>query len=352
VRSGKAFTATIVLPARSAKILIIKPSSLGDIIHSLPFLDAVKRRYPKAEIHWIVAKGFEDILEGHPLVHRIWVINKDAWKKIAKVATSALELRSLFKELRSEKFDCAVDLQGLFRSGFITWASSAPIRIGFDDAREGSKVFYTHMVIGGRARDIHAVDRYLGVAALLGCDISRVRFPLPPGKGSRTETSAAKFIPSQYAVMVPGARGPSKRWSALKFGELASMLPVKTVVIGSKADAVLADKVVQASKGRAVSLAGRTGLKDMVEIIRGAKFMVCNDTGPMHIAAALGIHVFGLFGPTSAARTGPYGNANSIVRATIPCAPCFRKRCKTVACMDVIEVRTVKDSIDKFLALR
>jgi len=350
VRTSKPSLAA-AFPDSLAKILIIKPSSLGDIIHSLPFLDAMKQRFPEAELHWVVAKGFEGILEGHPLIGRIWVINKDAWKKITKVTTSALELRRLFRNLRAEKFDCAVDLQGLFRSGVIARASGAPVRVGFQEAREGSSIFYTHRVAGGR--DIHAVDRYLKVAAFFGCDISRVRFPLPPSRG--TLAQAVPFLNLScrgYAVVVPGARGAAKRWPAVRFGKLTSMLPMKSVVIGSRGDVALADEVVAASKGRAVSVAGKTDLRELMEIIRCAQFMVCNDTGPMHIASALGVHVFGLFGPTSAVRTGPYGAANTIVRATVPCAPCFRKNCRTRECMDMIGVNEVKDVIDKFLVGR
>jgi lipopolysaccharide heptosyltransferase I len=330
------------------KILVIKPSSLGDVVHSLPVLHAIKRSFPSAEIHWIVAKGFEGILEGHPMIERLWVINKDDWKRIAKVKDSLLEFRRLFKELRAERFDFAIDLQGLLRSGFIAEASGAPVRVGFKEAREGSTIFYTHTVIGGV--DIHAVDRYLKVAACLGCDTSEVRFPFPPSERSLTlEGALLEFASGNYAVMTPGARGSAKRWPARRFGELASVLPMKTLVIGSKGDISLAEEVVDASKGMAVSLSGKTDLKGLIEIIRCARFMVCNDTGPMHIAAALGVHVFALFGPTNPLRTGPYGSTHSIVKQAMPCSPCYKKSCKTIACMDMIKTEEVIKLIQEFL---
>ncbi|HET6515434.1 MAG TPA: glycosyltransferase family 9 protein [Thermodesulfovibrionales bacterium] len=332
------------------KILIIKPSSLGDIVHSLPVLAAVRRSSPAAEIHWVVARGFEGILEGHPFIKKLWILDKDAWKKISKVKSSVRELRSLFDGLRAERFDAAVDLQGLFRSGFIARASNAPVRLGFSDAREGSTIFYTDAVEGGLYSDIHAVDRYLKIAAYLGCDISRVRFPFPkPLKSLEEILPSSEQASRDYVVMAPGARGATKRWPAKRFGELASQLPFKTVVIGGKSDLHLAAELVSESRGKAISITGKTDMRDLVVVIRSARLMVCNDTGPMHIAAALGVRVFALFGSTNPLRTGPYGSNHTIIQSDLPCSPCYRMSCKTVECMTMIQVEEVLRRIDEFL---
>ncbi len=328
------------------KILIIKPSSLGDIVHSLPVLDALNRCFPDAEIDWLVAKGFEGILEGHPMLRKLWIIRKDEWKKITRLRSTISELRNLFRNLKMEKFDCAIDLQGLLRSGLIAKATGAPMRVGFAEAREGSAVFYTHKVVGGR--EIHAVDRYLKIPALLGCEVTRPRFPLP----SFQVIAGDAFLSGGYAVMVPGARKPVNRWPARRFGELASRLPLKTVVVGSKSDRDLADEIVKASKGRAVSLAGKTGLRELVGIIRRARFVVSNDTGPMHVAAAVGVPVFALFGPANPVRTGPYGKGHTVIRKGIPCSPCYKRSCKTALCMDMIKVDEVAEVISDFLQRR
>ncbi len=328
------------------KILIIKPSSLGDIIHSLPVLDALNRCFPGAEIDWIVAKGFEGILEGHPMLRKLWIIRKEEWKKITRLRSTISELRKLFRNLKSEKFDCAIDLQGLFRSGLIAKATGAPLRIGFADAREGSAVFYTHKVVGGK--EIHAVDRYLKIPALLGCKVTRPRFPLPS-----FQVAPEGVLPAgDYAVMAPGARKPVNRWPARRFGELASRLPLRTVVVGSKSDRDLADEVVKASKGKAVSLAGRTGLRELVGVIRQARFVVSNDTGPMHVAAAVGVPVFALFGAANPVRTGPYGMGHTVIRREVPCSPCYKRSCKTALCMDMIKVDEVAEAIGAFLRRR
>jgi len=320
------------------KILVVKPSSLGDIVHSLPFLNAINKRFPTAEVHWVVAKEFEGLLDGHPMIKRLRVINKDAWKKIGSVKETLGELKALFRDLKKENYDLVIDLQGLLRSGIITAATGARIRIGFKEAREGSRLFYTHKVEGGK--DIHAVDRYLKIADFLGCDMSDVRFPFP----SFDSTSSPILDPSSsedYALIVPGARWRTKRWPPENFGEIASLLPLKSIIVGGKADRDIADEIVAFSKGKAISLAGKTTLKELVAVIRGARLVISNDSGPMHIAAALGIPVFAIFGPTDAVRTGPYGKRHRIIRQNISCAPCFKTQCENMRCMKNLSVEKV-----------
>ena len=329
--------AKISLKINPRKILIVKPSSLGDVIHSLPFLNAVKTCLPKSEIHWIIAKGLEGILESHPMIDKLWVIDKDSWKNIQNVKSTIQEIKVLFKKLKQEKYDLVVDLQGLLRSGVITAATGAPVRIGFREAREGSSVFYTHKVAGGK--NIHAVDRYLKIAESLGCNTADISFPFPFVQTSdfRLQTSDT----GDYAVIVPGARWKTKIWPAEKFGKLASLLPVESIIVGSKTDKDIADEIVSLSGGRAVSLAGKTNLRELIAIISRANFIVSNDSGPMHIAAALNVPVFAIFGPTDPSRTGPYGKGHTIIREDILCSPCFRKSCDEMKCMKDLSVEKV-----------
>jgi ADP-heptose:LPS heptosyltransferase len=192
------------------KILIVKPSSLGDIVHSLPFLNALTKCFTEAQIHWVIAQGFEELLEGHPMIRRLWVIKKDSWKKIQHARHTIQEIKVLFKKLKLEKYDLVIDLQGLLRSGVITAATGSPVRIGFTEAREGSRVFYTHTVEGGK--NIHAVDRYLKIAQFLGCDISEIVFPFPglQSPSSCIPHPSSLHSPEGYAVIVPGARWKTK----------------------------------------------------------------------------------------------------------------------------------------------
>ncbi|MBF0336650.1 MAG: lipopolysaccharide heptosyltransferase I [Nitrospirae bacterium] len=320
------------------KILIIKPSSLGDVIHALPFLNALRQGYPQAEIHWVIARGLYDLLDGHPMIHRLWAIDKDQWKRPGRIKETIAELNALRIGLREERFDVVVDLQGLFRSGLVAALSGCPLRIGFKEAREGSRLFYNQLVEGGR--NFHAVERYLRVATTtLGCKTPSVNFPLP--MGNPPEGLAGK----DFAVIVPGARWRTKQWEPEKFGQVAARLPVSSVVIGSNDDAEAAAAVVAHSAGKAINLAGRTSLKDIVGIIARARLVLTNDTGPMHIAAALKVPVFAVFGPTDPQLTGPYGSFGHVFRTAIACSPCRKKNCRTKKCLRDLSFQSVYETI-------
>lgn len=311
------------------KILIIKPSSLGDVIHGLPVLHAVAARFPQSEIHWVVARGFHQVLENHPLIHKLWIIDKNSWKKPLKACGTVTEIRKLAFDLKREKFDLVIDLQGLFRSAMIGLFTGAEDRVGFDAAREGAKYSYTHRV--KTAVEIHAVEKNMRIAEFLGCPPGEPRFPFPP---LEVPPELTGLLPDEYAVIAPSAGTRVKRWPVVHFGYLASRLPVRSVIVAAGSDRDIADEISALSNGRAVSLAGKTGLRELAAIIRGAKFLVCPDTGPMHIAAALGVPVFAVFGPTSPVRTGPYGKIHTVIRSDLACSPCFRRKpCREWKCM-------------------
>jgi heptosyltransferase-1 len=334
-------------PVARRKILIVKPSSLGDVIHSLPFLNAVKSCYPEAEVHWVISRGLEGLFEDHPMIDKMVVINKDEWKSLSKSGRTIREITRLFRSLRRERYDIVIDLQGLLRSGLITMAVNAPLRIGFEEAREGSRFFYNRKVRGGR--ELHAVDRYLKIAAALGCDAEKAVFPFAPAQtGERAKVAESL---GAYAVIVPGARWDTKVWSAMNFGRIAGALPWRSIVVGGNADVPRADVVVGVSGGKAVSLAGKTGLRELVDIMKNAVLVISNDSGPMHIAAALGVPVVAIFGPTSPERTGPYGQGHIIIRSEVACSPCFRKRCADLKCMKGITVAGVLEKIDSSMQL-
>lgn len=336
--------------ANTRKILIVKPSSLGDVVHSLPCLNAMKGCFPKAEIHWVIARGLEELLEGHPMIDRLIIINKDLWKKLSQTGATLKEIRELFRQLRHENYDMVVDLQGLLRSGLITLATDAPVRIGFHEAREGSRLFYTKTV--SVSRDIHAVDRYMKIPEELGCDIQDRVFPFPPADSG--SDAAEKFADlGSYAVLVPGARWKTKIWPAEKFGSVASMLSLRSVVVGSSGDRALADTVVAQSGDKAVSVAGKTNLRELIEIMRAAEVVITNDSGPMHIAAALNVPVVAIFGPTSPKRTGPYGKGHVVLQAEADCVPCFKRDCSdNITCMNEITPDAVYQAVLRVLRRR
>jgi lipopolysaccharide heptosyltransferase I len=328
------------------KILIIKPSSFGDVIHGLPVLHALSLRFPEAQLHWVVAKGFAGILEGHPLIHKLWIIDKDSWKKPRNLRRTWSQIWKLQRDLRRERFDLVLDLQGLLRSALIALATGVGERVGFESAREGSKFFYKYRV--STDTELHAVEKNLLFAKFVGCDQAEPVFPLPP----LGEVPEAVRNMGHYAVIAPSAGTLVKRWPAEYFGRLASMLPVPSVVVGGRSDAALGEEVARLSGSRAVSLAGRTSFKELGALIRDSQFLVSSDTGPMHLAAALNAPVFAIFGPTSPVRTGPYGKIHTIIRLELPCSPCFtRKPCPDWRCIRDITPEVVFRTISQRIAL-
>ncbi len=183
----------------------------------------------------------------------------------------------------------------------------------------------------------------------MGCATSEVAFPLPLFKNGDSWVRSFKKELREYVVLVPGARWETKVWSAENFGKVASMIPVRSVVVGSSADMGHAQEVVASSGGRAVSLAGKTTLAELVEIMRGARLAISNDSGPMHIAAAVGVPVVAIFGPTSPQRTGPYGNSHLIVRSGAACSPCFKKKCGDLKCMNDVRPEEVGRKVMELL---
>jgi len=319
------------------KILIIKPSALGDIVHTLPFLAAVRERYPDAEIHWVVARGLHRFLEGHPMLTRLWIMDKDRWKQPRRLYRSLAEIVRFGRGLRRERFDVSIDLSGLLRSGLVTWAAGAGERLGFSDSDEGSPFFYNRKIEGGDA--IHAIDRYLKLARLMDCDVAGIRYPMAPLPDS---TPLLDSLPEEFCVITPSAGKKANRWPAERFGALAASLPLPAVIVGGQSDTAVAETVVQHGGGQAISMAGKTGLKELVTLIGRARFMVCNDTGPMHIAAALGVPVFAIFGPANPVRTGPYGEIHTVIQRDLDCTPCYRQRpCEHWRCMLDLSVQEV-----------
>ena len=328
------------------KILIIKPSSLGDIIHTLPLLNILYRSFPESEIHWVVAKGFEDLLKGHPMISKVWIINKDSWKKMTMIKQTFNEFVDIAKKLKTECYDIVLDVQGLLRSGILAYATRSPIRIGFEEAKEGSSFFYTHKIKGGIS--INAVDRYLKLAASIGCGIEDVSFPLPFLEDSEFVIGLKRDI-GNYAVIIPGARKKANQWDAEKYGRLASMLNIKSLIVGVRSDDEIGQKIESIAGSKALSIVGKTNLKELVSILKDARYIISNDTGPMHIAAALGVPVFAIFGPANPVRTGPYGKNNVVIKSDLPCSPCYKRECKDPKCMNEISVEKVYKAVNEFI---
>ncbi len=342
-------------------MLLIKPSSLGDVIHAFPFLHAVKETWPDIEVDWVISRNLKGILEDNPLINELIVIDKETWKDMKKIPATLSEIFCLKKYIRGKKYDMAVDLQGLFRSGLLTYFTGAKIKAGFQDAREGSRFFYNKKVPVDSSS--HAVDKCLEVAKAIGAKAGTVTFPINIDKEAKAKLKGLLGKTGEYVLIVPSARWLSKRWPVEKFASLIKMVPLPCVITGNKDDGKIAQEIIrdnsQKSEVRSqqensiIDLCGKTDLKALVALVAGAKAVVTNDTGPMHIAAALNKPVIAVFGPTDPFKTGPCGwqdNANlNVIKVNVPCSPCRKKECDEMICMDMISVNSVYDVLEKYL---
>jgi len=341
------------------KILVIKPSSLGDIIHALPFLKAVKDTFQDASVDWVISKNLRGILEDNPLINELIVFDKDSWKSIRNIPKTSRDISSLRKTLKSRNYDIVVDLQGLLRSGLISLSTPSPLRVGFADAREGSRFMYNRKVaVNGIT---HAVDKNLEVARAIGAAAKRVEFPLSIDDKSRRKIRTLLGDIKGYLLILPSARWSSKRWPPENFAALISKLSIPCVIAGSSADREICLKIIKDIDGnkekteqlKIINLCGETSLKELTALIEGAKAVVSNDSGPMHIAAALKKPLVALFGPTDPSKTGPYGWQKKkdlkVIRTGVSCSPCFKKSCKKPLCMTGISAETVFNKLRKYL---
>jgi ADP-heptose:LPS heptosyltransferase len=227
-----------------------------------------------------------------------------------------------------------VDLQGLFRTGFLSWASGAPVRIGFASAREGASMFYTHRVRIENP-DTHAVDRNLRVGELLGFEDGPPRFRVTITESARDEArgllrDAGYAGGERLAVIAPGARWETKVWPAERFAavidELQRQERTRCVLIGSPDEVSLCERVAGRCRSAPFNLAGKTSLPQLAALVELADVVLCHDSAVMHLAVAFERPLVCLVGPTNAHRTGPYRRTEDVLQLKLDCSPCYLRR--------------------------
>ena len=340
------------------KILILKPSSLGDVVHALPVLRLLKLHLPDSEIFWWLESSLVPLLADDPDLSGIFSFRRKSWSTLS----DWMELLECVRDMRQERFDLAIDLQGLARSGLFTWLANAETSIGLDNpregAREGARLYYD--VLTPRcAPGTHAVDRYLAVLPQLGVPVHD-QFQWLPERPEIAAQVHEKWKPdsARWIVLLPGARWNNKRWPMENFAGVVQILSksepdVKFAILGSKADGVLGKFISAANPERCLDLTGQTSLLEMTEWLRLSELVITNDTGPMHIAAALRKPIVALFGPTDPSATGPYGQQKQVLRSKgLPCIPCMKSECgyqEPLACLRAITPAAVCERARKTL---
>jgi lipopolysaccharide heptosyltransferase I len=322
------------------KILILKPSSLGDVVQALPVLRLLKRHWPASEIYWWVDSSLAPLLDDDPDLAGVVRFERRRWAFPAHWP----EMGRSIRWMRAQVFDLVIDLQCLARSGAFAWLANGKFLAGLDERREGARGFYD-LAVPRASFHTHAVDWYLGVLKALSVPVhwNFAWLPERPAVAAavkeKWQTETARWI-----ILQPGARWENKRWPLEYFIPLTRKLAAahpdfKFAILGSEAERNLGTALAQLDPQRCLDLTGRISLPEMVEWIRLSGLMITNDTGPMHVAAALGKPLVAIFGPTEPRRTGPYGQPGSTVQTRLPCVPCMKSSCansKPLECLRAI----------------
>jgi heptosyltransferase I len=333
------------------RILLVKLSSFGDVLHALPTLEVLRDAY-SAHITWLIEAAYAPLLAGHPALDEIWEAPRLHPSELL-TGSNPSRLRILLRHLRSQPFDLVLDLQGLLKSALWVALARSPRKVGYDRTREGSFLVLTERVPPFNPES-HAVLRYLNLAHYLGAPHTPPCFRLSLDAGVDT----SRLIPAEdvrsLAVLHPGARWASKLWPAASWARLAEWLShdlgFKVAITGSRADEGVIAKIIGTTRAPVLNLAGRTSLPQLTSILRKSRLAVTTDTGAMHLAAALETPVVALFGPTAPWRTGPFGEGHQVVRLGVACSPCFKHHCPGPRCLSDLTPAMVMAACEKILS--
>lgn len=323
--------------------LIVKLSSIGDVVHTLPAVAALRNSFPDSQITWVVERGAAAILEGNSTINNRITIDTRRWRRKLFQRNIWTEINVALKQLRQEPVDIAFDLQGLLKSGAIALLARAQKRIGFsnDGLREEiSRFFLTHQVVINRRA--HVIEKNLQLVKSIGVQHNGP-YEFPISVSDKDNEYVEQLLATQnltnFAIINPGGGWPTKLWSAARFGEVSDWLwqqyQLASLVTFGPGEEALAQAVVAATNtGHTFSVT--TTLKQFVALTRRAALFVGGDTGPLHLAAACRTPIVGIYGPTEPARNGPFDPLDISVGLEVECRPnCYRRRCSTIECMDI-----------------
>lgn len=345
-------------------LLIVRLSALGDVIHTLPALELLRQSLPEATLTWVVEAPAAPLLEGHPALDRVVVYDRRAMLETPTRARALRQALRAWKELRGQRFDAAIDFQGLLRSAAVARFSGARQVFGPRWAREGATLFYKRKLDVPRPEQAHAVAR---AGAIVRASLEALGLPAPPADAplpsARFPTWSDPAQADPPLVLLPGAGKPANRPPPDLLAEVADdcarrfpELPV--LLVGGPGDRRRGEAVVErCQRARARSLCGELDVVGSAQVLAGARLVVGGDTGPLHLARALGAPVLGLFHAAEAFRTGPGGLPGStpwqVLQGTAACAPCRAHRCQRAdgvrVCLDGMTERAAR-AAREFLA--
>ena len=310
------------------RLLIVRLSAMGDVIHTLPAAQALRDAFPNAMIGWLIEERWAELLcapgaprrglrsAKRPLVDWVHSVNLTGWRKSLFTISTAQQIARVWNDVRAAHYEVAVDLQGAIRSAILARWSGARVIYGAAEPRESpATLWYTRPVI---ARGAHVVEQNLSVAEAVTqkkTEAPLVQFPRDPGAERRIEQQLAAASIHDFAILNPGAGWGAKRWPAQRYGQVAKALAADgllSILNCGPGEENLASEAEAASEGAAKAM--QCSISELIALTRRAKLFIGGDTGPMHLAAALQVPVVAIFGPTDPARNGPYGTRSVVLR--------------------------------------
>ncbi len=328
------------------RILLIRPSALGDVCRSVCVLAALKARFPDAQIDWVVQDGFEQSIIHHPALNKVILFNRKAFGKQCKKGRFLPLLRWL-RELKATQYDLVIDAQGLARSGFFTWATRAPKRVGYRDAQENSWIFLNQRI--DAPRTLHTVDRMLKLAQSTGANISKPDMRLYAGDDELSQVIIE--YPERYAVIAPTSRWPGKCWSIERFTELTQRLIARPeidriIIVGGPGERLSCAPLLELAEDHPhiTDRVGSTTISQLLAIISRAQLVVANDSAAIHMAVGFDRQLIALLGPTEPSLVGPYQHDHDVIRHTQEADDFHFRDHKSVEMMDRITTDEVFDA--------
>ena len=328
----------------SQRFLIVRLGSLGDVIHGIPVAAALRAARPDAQIDWLVDPRYVDVLNLVPVLSKRIGVNPRGPRAA---------LLRVIGDLRRARYDAALDLQGLIKSAVLARAAGAAQTIGLTRAhlRESAAGLFYSRRVDPDAR--HVVYKNLALLDALGITHREAEFPLRIPQSAAADAVSGRFGDDGYMLLNPGAAWPNKRWPADRFGALAAAIReaagMRSLVLWGPGEQPLAEAVVTASRGSA-ELSPPTTIGDLFAIASRARVVVAGDTGPLHIAAAVGVPVVALFGPTFPERNGPWLPADISISRAHTCVCHHKRQCqRPPACIEDIAVDEVIEAVQRRL---
>jgi len=359
---------------------LIKPSALGDVVHTIPVLPKLRVRFPTAQIDWLITPENAGLVRHHPDLSSVVLFDRKKFAQLGRNWIATTEPLRFLRQLWQADYDLVIDLHGQMRSALITLATGAPVRVGFarpirrtrpasghhafrnfprhgwTGAREGSWIAYSHH-IPIPTLDVHAIDRYLWLTPILGLDDSPIdsRIYLSAEIEAAAQQLLERYALQQFGALVPGTIWETKHWHPERFAEVGQWLKkqgFEVVVLGSKRDRRRCEQITQLCRG-AIDFSGQTTPAELAAIVKRAAVCVTNDSGAMHLAVALDRPLVSVFGPTNPVHIGPYDRPQAVVRVDLPCSPCNFRRLSQCphghACMTHVSATIVIERVESAL---